>query len=102
MKIGNNERKNSKEVTKGTRWMPRLMEAMKDVLDCEKLWGDAKQSLIRRYPNGATWQKTSVTAKAGLTLRTETSQYQEEKRTLVIPKVEAIEMGRAQTICVSA
>ncbi len=26
-----------KEVNKGTRWMPRLLEAMKDVVSCEKL-----------------------------------------------------------------
>ena len=65
MKIGNNERKDSKEVTKGTRWMPRLLEAKKDVVSCEKLWGDAKQSLIHRYPNGATWQIISVTANSG-------------------------------------
>jgi hypothetical protein len=30
-----------KEANKGVRGMPRLMEAMKDVVSCEKLWGDA-------------------------------------------------------------
>ena len=27
------------QATKGTRWMPRHQEAMKDVETCEKLWG---------------------------------------------------------------
>ena len=30
---------------------------MKDVEDCEKLWGAVKQAMIRRYPNGATQPK---------------------------------------------
>ncbi len=43
-----------KEVNKGTRGMPRLLEAMKDVVSCEKPRGGAKQPLIRGSPNGAT------------------------------------------------
>jgi hypothetical protein len=35
-------------------WMPWQPEAMKDVVDCEKLRGAVKQALIRRYPNGET------------------------------------------------
>ena len=31
------------EATKGERWMPRLAEAMKDVLGCEKPGGAAKK-----------------------------------------------------------
>ena len=30
-----------KKVNKGTRGMPRLSEAMKDVISCDKLWGSA-------------------------------------------------------------
>jgi hypothetical protein len=30
-----------KKVIKGIRWMPRLSEAMKDVISCEKLRGGA-------------------------------------------------------------
>ena len=40
--------------TKRIRWMPRQLEAMKDVVACEKLRGVGKQTLIRRYPNGET------------------------------------------------
>jgi len=28
---------------KGAWWMPRLSEAMKDVVSCEKLWGAANE-----------------------------------------------------------
>ena len=42
------------QATKGTRWMPRRKQAMKDVASCDKLRGAAKQALIRRSPNGAT------------------------------------------------
>ena len=34
----------AKKVCKGVRGMPRLMEATKDVLSCEKLRGSAKKS----------------------------------------------------------
>ena len=34
--------------------MPRLSEAKKDVISCEKLRGGAHIHYIRRYPNGAT------------------------------------------------
>ncbi len=34
--------------------MPRLSEAKKDVISCEKLRGGAHIHNIRRYPNGAT------------------------------------------------
>ena len=34
--------------------MPWLVEAMKDVLGCDKPRGAAKQALIRGYPNGET------------------------------------------------
>ena len=34
--------------------MPRLSEAMKDVVSCDKLRVGANNCLIRRFPNGAT------------------------------------------------
>ena len=34
--------------------MPRLSEAMKDVISCDKLRGLANMNYIRRFPNGAT------------------------------------------------
>ena len=49
-----NSNKNCKKVTKGAWWMPRLLEAMKDVLSCDKLRGGANNPLIRRFPNGET------------------------------------------------
>ena len=39
---------------KGVWGMPRLSEAMKGVISCEKLRGGAHNRLIRRYLNGAT------------------------------------------------
>ena len=39
---------------KGVWWMPRLSEAKKDAIGCEKLWVLAEYELIHRYPNGAT------------------------------------------------
>ena len=36
--------------------MPRLLEAKKDVVSCEKLAGICKRDSIRRYPNGTTRQ----------------------------------------------
>ena len=44
----------SSQVTKCIRWMPWQLEAMKDVVACEKLRGAGKQALIRRCPNGET------------------------------------------------
>jgi hypothetical protein len=35
--------------------MPRVYEAKKDVVSCEKLRGAAHERYIRRYPNGTTW-----------------------------------------------
>ena len=34
--------------------MPRLSEAKKDVISCDKLRGSANRNYIRRFPNGAT------------------------------------------------
>ena len=35
--------------------MPRVLEAMKDVVSCDKLRGAAHKLYIRRFPNGTTW-----------------------------------------------
>ena len=37
-----------KKVRKGVWWMPRLTEAMKDVISCDKLRVGANKPLIRR------------------------------------------------------
>ena len=42
------------QVTKRTWWMPRQLEAMKDVVACDKSRGAGKQALIREFPNGET------------------------------------------------
>ena len=46
--------KSLKEVNKGVWGMPRLSEAKKDVISCDKLRGSANRNYIRRFPNGAT------------------------------------------------
>ncbi len=53
---------------------------------CEKPRGAANQALIRGCPNGETHGEGS-----------ETSQYLEEKKTNVIPRVVASESGTGQT-----
>ena len=67
-----------------------------------KAAGRRKQPLIRRYPNGATRQSEGLSPARALTLGTETSKYQEEKKTRVIPQVVASERGTAQTARVMA
>ena len=42
------------QATKCTRWMPRQLEAMKDVGACEKVRGAGKHALILTCPNGET------------------------------------------------
>ena len=77
--------------------MPWLSEAMKDVTSCENLRGGANIRYIRRYPNGATHQVEGLVPRPGVgrTRGTETSNYPEEEKTIVIPLVVAIERGRA-------
>ena len=86
-----------KKVSKSVWWMPRLSEAMKDVTSCEKLRGRANIYYIRRYPNGETLPAEGWKSRLGVrqTRRTETSKYPEEKKTIVIPLVVAIERGTA-------
>ena len=42
------------QVNKRIRWMPWQLEAMKDVVACDKLRGVDKHALIRSCPNGKT------------------------------------------------
>ncbi len=80
--------------------MPWLSEAMKDAISCDKLRGGANNHYIRRFPNGATFPAEGRKFRfIGMrTRRTETSKYPEEKKTIVIPLVVAIERGIAQTM----
>ena len=77
--------------------MPRVWEAMKDVVSCDKLRGAAHEHYIRRFPNGTTCYTEGITLEREPTPRTETSKYREEKKTIVIPQVVASEKGQAQT-----
>jgi hypothetical protein len=44
--------------------MPRLSEAKKDVVSCEKLWGGANDRYIHRCPNGETCHTEGMTISA--------------------------------------
>ena len=81
--------------------MPRLSEAMKDVISCDKLRLGA-HNFTRRFPNGATHYIEDIVSVRRRTRRTETSKYPEEKKTKVIPLVVASERGIAQTSVVTA
>ena len=80
--------------------MPRVYEAMKDVVSCDKLMGAAHEHYIPGFPNGTTRHAEGVTPAREPTRRTETSKYPEEKKIIMIPQVVASEKGRAQT-CVA-
>jgi hypothetical protein len=82
---------------KGVWWMPWLWEATKDVVSCDKLRGAAHKHYIRRFPNGTTQYTEGVLSERKPTLGTETSKYQEEKKTNVISWVVASEKEIAQT-----
>jgi hypothetical protein len=68
------------------------------VVSCDKLRGAAHKHYIRRSPNGTTHcaEGTVPAVRREPTLGTETSKYQEEKKTIVIPRVVASEKGLAQ------
>ena len=74
--------------------MPWRLQAMKDVVACDKLRGAGKRALIRRCPNGETHSAMSI-PQGRQTWRTETSKYPEEKKSTEIPKVVASEIGGA-------
>ena len=67
-----------------------------------KAAGRCKRPLIRRCPNGATWQCEALSSVAIriVTRGTETSKYPEEEKTIVISIVAASEPEEAQTVFV--
>ena len=73
-----------KEVIKGVWGMPRLSEAKKDVISCDKLRGGANSHYIRRFPNGVTRYREAVSSReiGKRTQGTETSKYLEEEKTI--------------------
>ena len=81
--------------------MPWQKQAMKDVASCDKLRGAAHRRYIRRSPNGETHlskpqvHPTQYIGGNEQTQGSEPSQYLEEEKTTVIPKVVASEIGRA-------
>ena len=78
--------------------MPWLSEVMKDVISCDKPWGGANnlRSVDFRMGQPGTLKRYHFPLRRGrLTRGTETSQYPEEQKTIVIPLVVAIERGRA-------
>ena len=59
-----------------------------------KVSGSCQETLIRECPNGVTqYIEKCITTFVERTWGSETSQYPEEKKSIEIPKVEAIEMG---------
>jgi hypothetical protein len=74
--------KSLKEVIKGVWGMPRLSEAKKDVISCDKLRGGANSHYIRRFPNGATHSDEVGVSARKQTQGTETSKYLEEEKTI--------------------
>ena len=62
-----------------------------------KVTGSGTYTVIRKYPNGATYYVEDIVSERKQTRRTETSKYPEEKKTIVIPLVVASERGIAQT-----
>ncbi len=94
--------KKYEKVFKGVWGMPWLLEAMKDVISCDKLRVLANTNLIRRFPNETTRLVEDQSSVRRPTRGTETSKYPEEKKIIMIPQVVASERGLAQTIVVTA
>ena len=80
--------------------MPRLSEAMKGAVSCEKLRIGANDRSTRRCPNGETRLTEGQAFRIDFRKAnpgTETSKYPEERKTTVMPQVVASERGTAQT-----
>ena len=76
--------------------MPWLFEAMKDVISCVKLRVGANNRSSADIRMGQPIRHLADTLLcSGRTRGTETSNYPEEKKTIVIPLVVAIERGSA-------
>ena len=71
---------NELKVNKGAWWMPRLSEAMKDVISCG-YWQIRIDPQISEWGNPLCWWHNTYEQ----TRRTETSKYPEEEKTTVIP-----------------
>ena len=86
--------------------MPRVSEATKDAISCDKAGGGAHTRYIPAFPNGATpWLEEPGTDQLvwqWQTQGTETSKYLQEKKITMIPQVVASERGGAQTGLVTA
>ena len=83
--------------------MPWLSEATKDVISCEKPWGEANTHRSADVRMGKPNASDCITTQSVEQTRgTETSHYPEEKKTKVIPQVVASERGGAQTGTVPA
>ena len=84
---------------KGTWWMPWHREPMKDVGACDKPWGVGNQAVIRGVRMGKpSWSHVQLPAPEYIgcvegTWGSETSQYPQEEKTIVIPRVVASEIG---------
>ena len=81
--------------------MPRHLEPKKDVVICDKPRGADKRAVIRGFPNGETQPGSLLTwllppeyiGRGEGTGGSETSQYLQEEKTIVIPGVVASETG---------
>ena len=83
--------------------MPWLAEATKDVISCDKPWGEANTHRSADFRMGQPNASDCITAQsAGQTRGTETSHYPEVEITIVILQVVASERGKAQTGVVTA
>ena len=78
--------------------MPWLSEATKDVISCEKPWGEANTHRSADVRMGKPNASDCITTQSVEQTRgTETSHYPEEKKTKVIAQVVASERAEAQT-----
>ena len=81
--------------------MPWHQEPKKDVGACDKPREAGNQAVIRGFPNGETQRVRTLVTRIrihrvrGQTGGSEPSQYPEEEKTTVIPKVVASEIGIA-------
>ena len=91
------------QARKGTRWMPRHQEAMKDAATCEKPRGAGSKRRSVGIRMGKPGRRHGLSAHAeyiGVLRRTrgtETSKYPLERKSTETPLVVASECGRAQT-----
>jgi hypothetical protein len=76
--------------------MPWLVEAMKDVLGCDKPRGAAKKLWSGDFRMGQPSMEWFMLPYGGRTQGSETSQYLKEEKSNEIPKVAASEMGVGQ------